>query len=156
VALLRRQPAATFPVVEQDLLGDVYPLAISQLVTGPALDSILAFFGALVEADPEIATRVIPSLTTAYEKAPRGEASPGNVARCLAQVVKSNIGVAAATIAQFSKHVKVSGYDTAGCIGAELVSRTRRQSLRRWSSASSWLVSLGASCRHFWGVRSVR
>jgi cullin-associated NEDD8-dissociated protein 1 len=107
VALLRRQPATAFPVVEKDLLGDLYPLAISQLVTGPALDAILAFFAALIEADPEIATRVIPNLTGAYERAGKGEASPGNVARCLAQVVKSYSGVAAATISQFAKQVKV-------------------------------------------------
>jgi cullin-associated NEDD8-dissociated protein 1 len=107
--LLRRQPAGTFPEVERTVLGAVYPLAVSSAVSGPALDGVLAFFSALIEADPDIATRVVPSLTTAYEATPKGEGSPLNVARALAQVVKSHSGVAAATIAQFSKHVKV-GY----------------------------------------------
>jgi cullin-associated NEDD8-dissociated protein 1 len=105
--LLRRQPATTFPEVERDLLKDFYPLAISSQTTGAALEAVLGLFAALVEADPEIATRIVPNLTVAYNSSSRTDTSAMNVARGLAQVVKSNGGVAAATIAQFSKNIKV-------------------------------------------------
>lgn len=105
--LLEQAPVSTFPEVERDVLHDVYSTGTSPLVTGAALDALLAFCGALVEADAEIATHVVPSFMISLDKAPAGQRSPANVAKCIAQVVKSQPGVAAGTIAEFSKHVKV-------------------------------------------------
>jgi cullin-associated NEDD8-dissociated protein 1 len=51
---------------------------------------------------------IIPNLVIAVEKAPRGEASSANVARCVAAVVKSQQGVAAGVIAEYSKNFKVT------------------------------------------------
>lgn len=106
--LLELSPKATYPEVESVLLTDIYDVAHSPLVAGAAFDSILAFFAALVEADMEVATHVVPNLAIAVEKAPKAEASQGNVARCIGQVVKAQRGVAAGTVAEFSKHLKVS------------------------------------------------
>lgn len=97
----------TFPEVERDLLSDIYRIAHSPLVTGAALDSLLAFFSALVEADNQIATHVVPNLVNVVGKANKAEASLSNVAKCIAQVVKSQQGVAAGTIAEYSRHLKV-------------------------------------------------
>jgi cullin-associated NEDD8-dissociated protein 1 len=76
-------------------------------VSGAALDSLLSFFAALVEADRQIATHLVPSLVNAVDKAPKSEASYANVARCVSQIVKSQHGIAAGTIAEFSRHLKV-------------------------------------------------
>lgn len=105
--LLQLTPSTTFPEVEHDLFPDIYHIAHSPLVSGPALDSLLGFFSALVQADNQIATHVVPNLVIAVEKAPKSEASPANVARCVAQVVKSQQGVAAGAIAEYSKNIKV-------------------------------------------------
>ena len=93
--------------MERDLLPDIYHIAHSPLVSGAALDSLLSFFSALVQADNQISTHVVPNLVIAVEKAPKAEASPGNVAKCIAQVVKSQQAVAAGTIAEYSKNIKV-------------------------------------------------
>ena len=100
-------PSITFPVVEKELLTDVYRIAHSPLVSGAALDSLLAFFSALVQADSQIATHVVPNLVIGVEKSPKAEANPSNVAKCIGQVVRSSQGVAAGTIAEYSKAVKV-------------------------------------------------
>jgi len=105
--LLELSPGATFIEIERDILTDVYTIAHSPLVSGAALDAILVFFAALVEADGQIATHVVPNLVLAAEKAPKAESSPGNVAKCVAQVVKFQQSIAAGTIAEFSRHVKV-------------------------------------------------
>jgi cullin-associated NEDD8-dissociated protein 1 len=106
--LLELSPSATFPEVERDVLADVYDIARSPLVTGATLDSVLSFFHWLVQADRQIATHVVPNLVTSVEKAPKAEGSPSNVAKCIAQVVRSEQGVAAGTIAEYSKALKVS------------------------------------------------
>ncbi|TFK71706.1 TIP120-domain-containing protein [Pluteus cervinus] len=104
--LLELSPSTTFPEVEKDLLPTIYRISHSPLVSGAALDNLLGFFSALVQADNQIATHVVPNLVIAVEKAPKAEASPTNVAKCIAQVVKSQQGVAAGTIAEYSKHIK--------------------------------------------------
>ena len=96
----------TFPQVERDILTDVYTIAHSPLVSGAALDSTLSFFSALVQADGQIATHIVPNLVNALEKLPKTESSPQNVAKCIAQVVRSAPAVAAGVI-EFSKHLKV-------------------------------------------------
>lgn len=106
--LLILSPATTYPVVEKDLLADVYKVACSPLVSGAGLESLLSFFSALVQADNQIATHVVPGLVLAVEKTPKAEASPSNVARCIAQVVKTQHSVAAGTIAEYSKNLKKS------------------------------------------------
>lgn len=106
-SLLELSPVGTFPEVERDVLPDVYHIAHSPLVSGVVLDAILVFFGALVQADGQIATHLVPNLVGIAEKAPKTESSPGNVAKCVAQVVKSQYSIAAGTIAEFSKHIKV-------------------------------------------------
>jgi cullin-associated NEDD8-dissociated protein 1 len=97
----------TFPEVERDLLSNVYIVAHSPLVSGAALDSTLAFFSALVQADGEIATHVVPNLVISMERSNDGQASAANVAKCVAQVVKSQQGIAAGTIAEYSKYIRV-------------------------------------------------
>lgn len=105
--LLNLTPQATFPEVERYLLSDIYAIAHSPLVSGAALDSLLLFFTALVQADDQISTHLVPNLVISVEKAPKAEASPANVAKCIAQVVKSQQNVAAGTIAEYSKNLKV-------------------------------------------------
>ena len=105
--LLELSPSITFPVVEKELLADIYQIAHSPLVSGAALDSLLAFFSALVQADRQIATHVVPNLVIGVERSPKAEANPTNVAKCIGQVVRSSQGVAAGTIAEYSKAVKV-------------------------------------------------
>jgi len=106
--LLELAPSNTYQEVERELLQDVYDIAHSPLVAGPAFDSVLAFFAALVEADMQVATHVVPNLEISVVRAPKAEASQSNVARCIGQVVKSQRAVAAGTIAEFSKHLKPS------------------------------------------------
>lgn len=105
--LLKLTPGTTFPEVEKDLLSDIYHISHSPLLSNVALDSLLGFFSALVQADNQISTHIVPSLVISVEKAPKAEASPANVAKCIAQVVKSQQSVAAGTIAEYSKNLKV-------------------------------------------------
>jgi cullin-associated NEDD8-dissociated protein 1 len=105
--LLELSPKSTFPEVEREVLMDVYAIAYSSLTSGAALDSVLAFFGALVEADIQIATHVVSSLTRGVPERPKGEVSYPNVAKCVAQVVRSYQALAAGVIAEFSKNLKV-------------------------------------------------
>ncbi|KAF9229840.1 TIP120-domain-containing protein [Gyrodon lividus] len=104
--LLELSPSISFPEIEKELLSDIYQIAHSPLVSGAALDSFLAFFSALVQADRQIATHVVPNLVIAVEKSSKTEANPSNVAKCIGQVVRSSQGVAAGTIAEYSKAVK--------------------------------------------------
>ncbi|KAF8878431.1 armadillo-type protein [Infundibulicybe gibba] len=104
--LLELSPSTTFPEIERDLLPDIYRIAHSPLVTGAALDALLSFFSALVQADNQIATHIVPNLVVTVEKAPKADSSPANVAKCVAQVVKSQQGVAAGTIAEYAKNLK--------------------------------------------------
>ncbi|KAJ7646186.1 armadillo-type protein [Mycena rosella] len=104
--LLELAPTTTFPEIESDLLPDIYRIAHSPLVSGAALDSLLSFCGALVSADDQIATHLVPNLVIAVEKASRADASPSNVAKAVAQIVRSQQGIAAGTIAQYAKNIK--------------------------------------------------
>ncbi|KAJ7366442.1 armadillo-type protein [Mycena albidolilacea] len=104
--LLELAPTTTFPEIESDLLPDVYRIAHSPLVSGAALDSLLSFCAALVSADRQIATHLVPNLVIAVEKAPRADASPNNVAKAVAQIVRSEQAIAAGTIAQYAKNIK--------------------------------------------------
>ena len=93
--------------MEHDLLNEIYAVAHSPLVSGVALESLFRFFAALVQADNQIATHVVPNLVISAEKVPKAESSPSNVAKCIAQVVKAQHNVAAGTIAEYSKYLKV-------------------------------------------------
>ncbi|KAF7357490.1 Cullin-associated nedd8-dissociated protein 1 [Mycena sanguinolenta] len=104
--LLELAPTTTFPEIESDLLPDIYRIAHSPLVSGAALDSLLSFCAALVNADNQIATHLVPNLVIAVEKAPRADASPNNVAKAVAQIVRSQQAIAAGTIAQYAKNIK--------------------------------------------------
>ena len=104
--LLQLSPKSTFPEVEREVLEDIYGIAYSPQTSGAALDAVLSFFGALVEADTQIATHVVSSLTRYTPEKPK-EVSYPNVAKCVAQVVKSFHALAAGVIAEFSKNLKV-------------------------------------------------
>ena len=104
--LLQLSPKSTFPEVEREVLEDIYGIAYSPLTSGAALDAVLVFFGALVEADSQIATHVVSSLTRNTPEKPK-EVSYPNVAKCVAQVVKSYHALAAGVIAEFSKNLRV-------------------------------------------------
>ncbi|KAF7784838.1 hypothetical protein Agabi119p4_1003 [Agaricus bisporus var. burnettii] len=106
--LLELSPTSTFPEVERALLPELYVIAYSPLISGAALESLFKFFTALVQADDQITMHVIPNLVNAVEKAPRGETNPSNVAKCIAAVVKSQHGVAAGVIAEYSKTFKAT------------------------------------------------
>jgi cullin-associated NEDD8-dissociated protein 1 len=105
--LLELAPTTTFPEIESDLLPDVYRIARSPLVSGAALDSLLSFCSALVSADHQIATHLVPNLVIGVEKAPRADASPKNVAETVAQIVRSQEAITAGAIAQYAKKIKV-------------------------------------------------
>ncbi|PFH48269.1 hypothetical protein AMATHDRAFT_65821 [Amanita thiersii Skay4041] len=119
--LLELSPSITFPVVEREVLTDVYSIAHSSLLPAYGLDSLLRFIDALVHADNQIATHIVPNLVIAVEKAPKTDASPGNVAQCVAQVVKSQQAVAAGTIAEFSKNLKKSSRATSSLVVLSLL-----------------------------------
>ena len=106
-ALLELAPTTTFPAVEREVLGDIYPIAHSPLVSGAALDALLSFFSALVQADLQIATHVVPNVVIAVDKAQRADANVMNVAKCVGEVVRSQQAVAAGTIAEYSRYIKV-------------------------------------------------
>ncbi|KAG6819791.1 hypothetical protein H0H93_008643 [Arthromyces matolae] len=106
--LLNLAPKTTFPEIEKHLLTTIYEISHSPLFTTNALDSLLSFYAELVKADDQISTHVVPNLAISVEKAPKSEASPANVARCIAQIVKSQPNVAAGTIAEYSKNIKKS------------------------------------------------
>ena len=109
-------PAVTFPGVEHDFLKDIYSIAHSPLVAGVPFESVLDFFASLVQADMQITTHVVPNLVISVDKAPKAEASYSNVARCIGQVVKCQQTVAAGTIAEFAKHLKVCQIDVKRCM----------------------------------------
>ncbi|KAI6021197.1 armadillo-type protein [Pisolithus marmoratus] len=107
--LLELAPETSFPPIERELLADIYPIAHSPLVSGAALDALLSFFSALVTADDQIATHVVPGLVIAVQKSSgKGDANPMNVAKCIGEIVRSQQGVAAGTIAEYSKYIKQS------------------------------------------------
>jgi cullin-associated NEDD8-dissociated protein 1 len=105
--LLELSPSTTYPEVERDVLAYMYAIAHSPLVSGAALDSVLSFFHWLVQADGQISTHIVPNLVKSVEKAPKSESSSANVAKCIAQIVRSQQGVAAGTIVEFARHIKV-------------------------------------------------
>jgi len=105
--LLELSPSVTFPQVESGLLNDIYNIAHSPLVAGVALDSLFRFFSALVLADNQISTHVVPNLVISSEKAAKAENSPSNVAKCIGHIVGSQLSIAAGTIAEYAKHLKV-------------------------------------------------
>ena len=106
--LLRLSPSQTYPAVETEYLKDIYLIAHSPLLTGTSLDSLLSFFAALVQADTQIATHVIPNLTIPLQKTKKGDASFSNIAKCIGVIVKCHPSLAAGTTAEFSKALKVS------------------------------------------------
>ena len=104
--LLKYYPKVSYPPIENQVLPATYQLACSPLVTGPALESILQFFGTLVEADGQIANHVIPGLMKNMDDF-GSDSSPPNVSKCLAKIVSVQMGIAAGTIAEFTKYIKV-------------------------------------------------
>ena len=104
--LMTLSPPLTYPAVEAEYLSDLYKIAHSPLLVGTSLDALLAFFAALVEADAQIATHVIPNLVIPVQKTAKGEASYANIAKCIGTVVKCHPSLAAGTIAEFSKALK--------------------------------------------------
>ena len=105
--LLQSSPLTTFPIIEKDYLNGINSIAHSTLISGATLDSLLNFYAVLVDADSEIATHIIPNLVIQLEKANTAESSASNVAKCIGQIVQSQQSVAAGTIAEFSKALKV-------------------------------------------------
>ena len=132
-ALLDLAPSTTFPAVERELLSDIYPIAHSPLVSGAALDALLSFFSALVQADLQIATHVVPNLVIAVEKGQRTDANMMNVAKCVGEVVRSQQGVAAGTIAEYSRYIKVGCgcFVDVACLMADGLSTRNRNRRRR-------------------------
>lgn len=108
--LLQVAPEQTYPAVETEYLKDIYNIAHSPLLSGASLDALLLFFARLVEADDEIATHVIPSLTIPLQKQKKGDASYSNIAKCIGIIVRCHPSLAAGTIAEFSRALKVTLY----------------------------------------------
>lgn len=88
------------------MLKDIYPLAHSPLVSGSCLDSLLGFFGALVRADGQIASHIVPGLVISLNHAKSADTLPTNVAKVVSQVVRNQMSIAAGIIAEFSKPLK--------------------------------------------------
>jgi cullin-associated NEDD8-dissociated protein 1 len=106
--LLEVVPQRAYPLIESDPLKNIYQIAHSPLITSHSLDTLLSFFAQLVRADGQISTHVIPSLTLPLQKLKRGDVSFVNVAKCIGIVVDCHHALAAGTIAEFSKALKVS------------------------------------------------
>ena len=106
--LLDLAPKTTFAEVEEDVLPSVYGISHSPLLAGAPFENLLDFFAALVQADMQIASHVVPNLVSYVEKAPKGEASLTNVAKCIGQIVKAQRSITAGTVAEFGKHLKAS------------------------------------------------
>lgn len=114
--LLERASAATYPVVERLLLADIYSIAYSPVISGSALNALLAFFSTLARADLQIAPHVILNLVLAVEKSSNTNRTDvakcaANVAKCIGQVVSSQQTIAAGTIAEYSKYIKVCAWN---------------------------------------------
>ena len=105
--LLNLAPDKSYPFIEANLLKEIYRLSLSPLVSGASLDSMLAFYDALVQADQQIATRIVPSLVLEVEKGIKVATSTANVSKCIARTVQSNRSIAAGAIAEFTKLLKV-------------------------------------------------
>jgi len=133
--LLELSPALTFPEVEHSLLNDIYNVTHSPLVSGVALESLFRFYGSLVQADNQIATHVVPNLVISAEKVAKADSSSSNVAKCIAQVIKSQQGVAAGTIAEYSKNIKA-------CWSFFVRSFCSQYALQKTSKAKPSLVNL--------------
>ena len=56
----------------------------------------------------QIASHIIPNLVAVADKTLKSEVSYSNVAKCVAEVVKSQQGITAGTISEFTRHLKVS------------------------------------------------
>ncbi|PWN51713.1 TIP120-domain-containing protein [Violaceomyces palustris] len=88
--ILKAQPSSLSDV-QDSILPDVYGLLRSPLAQGPALDALLAFFKALVSADPSIADDTITRLLSSLEK-PGSDSAAGThtystISRCIGAVV---------------------------------------------------------------------
>lgn len=105
--LLELSPAQTYPIVEGDYLKEICNIAHSPAISGVALEALLTFFSALVQADTQIATHVIPNLVTPLLKEKKADLAYINVAKCVGTIVKCHPGLAAGTIAEFSKALRV-------------------------------------------------
>lgn len=104
--LLQIAPKDTFSIAESDVLPLVYKCAVGQLPS-TLLDSLVAFLSSLVTADPPIANRLIPGISASLEKTPAASASPLNASRCIGAIVRCEMGLAAATVSDFAKALKV-------------------------------------------------
>ncbi|KAG8898086.1 hypothetical protein FRB99_007676, partial [Tulasnella sp. 403] len=104
--LLTLFPKEIFPLVESSILPQTYQIAYSPAVSGSALEALTDFFCALVVADSQIATHVVPGLVQGLEKSSSADTSPSNVSKCISAVIKGSPGIAAGTIAEFSKAIK--------------------------------------------------
>lgn len=113
--LLLLSPSSSFPEVERDLLQDIYTLTHSPLVSGVALDALLEFYANLVQADNQIASHAVLNVVSAVEKKSSKEVALGNVARCVARIAQAHQAIAAGTIAEYAKNIKV-GLWTFGCV----------------------------------------
>lgn len=103
--MLGMSPQETYPIVEQDTLPSIYQCAVSPLLSSAMLDVILDLFRLLVVADPPIANRVIPGLTTTWEKTSSGSAV--NTGRSIGAVVQAETSLVAGTVSEFAKTIKV-------------------------------------------------
>ena len=105
--LLNLAPDKSYPFIEANLLKEIYRLSLSPLVSGTSLDSMLVFYDALVHADQQIATRVVPSLVLEVDKGNKVATSTANVSKCISRTVQSNRSIAAGAIVEFTKLLKV-------------------------------------------------
>jgi cullin-associated NEDD8-dissociated protein 1 len=108
--LLRSWPKTWFAPTERKVLARVYPLACEPLLLPSSLDALLGFVYALAEADGEIAGHLVGGLKIAFEKSAGGVVVAGNVSKCLGAVVMAQRPIAAGTISEFAKHIKVCVY----------------------------------------------
>ncbi len=108
--MLRTSPREVYGPVEKDVLPLIYPSVISPTVTPTLLDALLDFFTALVQADSQIASRLVTSFTASLDQisASVGSASAINTSKCIAVAIRSELSLAAGTIREFARSIKVA------------------------------------------------
>ena len=108
--MLRTSPPEVYGLVEKDILPLIYPSVVSTTVTATLLDALLDFFTALVQADSQIASRLVAGFTVSLDQisVSAGSTPAINTSKCIAVAIRSEPSLAAGTILDFARSLKVT------------------------------------------------
>ena len=90
VCLILKSNASAQASVRESTLPSIYSIVRSPLAQGPALDALLEFFTAYIEADPSVAEQTTADLLASLERAKESTSGThvySTVARCIGAVV---------------------------------------------------------------------